>query len=121
MGFNLSKEFRENDSFEPLTWGPKLGIGVGTKKPGTGLVFYDVLVKIRYTFGERGDRIRPYADMGPGVLNYEAGAFQVEGGGGIDYYVGGGTFGINAQYKELVNANKVDRGVAILGTLGYHF
>jgi len=123
-GFSLTKAFSSVlDDYEPLKIGPKIGIGIGNpKKPGASYeLFYDLLVKIRYTFGSENSRIRPFVDAGPGFVNYEDAAFELEGGAGIDYYAGTGSVGINVQYKELFGAGVLKRGVVFLGSLAYHF
>ncbi len=125
FGINLTKAFYAPEPYEPLHLVPKLGIGLGSTvgTPRDFKNFYDLLLKVRYWFGSRGNRFRPYVDAGPGYINFISHSFQLEAGGGFDFFVGkgGGTIGVNAQYKELFHSAPLRRGVVILGTLAFHF
>jgi hypothetical protein len=85
------------------------------------VLFDYLLLQIRDTCGKPESLVRPYMDVGPGVNGFGKPAFEVEAGGGLDFYLGGGgSVGFNAQYKEVIGSDDVDRGVAVLLTLGYH-
>ncbi len=124
LGFNFSEVFSKSlAELEAIKIGPKIGFGFGNTKstPTDHQLFYDVLLKLRYTLGSQGNRLRPFISFGPGFLNFREVAAELEGGGGIDYYFGRGSVGLNVQYKELFGSKEIDRGVVLMGTLGYHF
>ncbi|HLG19045.1 MAG TPA: hypothetical protein VI895_04410 [Bdellovibrionota bacterium] len=122
LGFNLLNEFKSEKKDDSLTFGPKIGFGVGEPRATRDVgLFYDLLLKIRYTLGDRESLLRPYIDAGPGLITYNQKAFELEGGAGLDFNFGGSTVGFNAQYKEVIGAGELNRGVALLATLGYRF
>lgn len=121
-GFSVSHAMDQGvDQAEGLKIGPKVGVGFGSAKGADTDLFYDLMLKVRYTFGSLGSAIRPYLDVGPGFVNFFENAGEVEAGGGFDFYFPDGSVGINANYKELFGAGAMKRGVTILGSVAYRF
>lgn len=122
-GFSLTKAFYAAEDYEPLKIGPKIGIGFGTPRGGAASYesFYDLLMKVRYTFGSEATRLRPYIDAGPGFITFREKAFEMEMGSGVEYLLGSGSFGLNVQYKEVVGNSQFKRGLTFLASLTFHF
>ncbi len=121
-GFNLADEFGLKEAHESWNYVPKVGLGFGkTSLASDTELFVDALLKIRYTFGEYGQRLRFFLDAGPGFINFLGRSFELEAGGGANLYIGQALLGVNVQYKELFNSGDLKRGIVILGTLGWHY
>ncbi len=122
-GFSLTRAFDSENDYEPLKVGPKFGFGIGSDRgvASDPKLFFDILMKVRYTFGAVKSWIRPYVDAGPGVVNFHHAAFELEGGAGFDLLFGRASVGTNVQYKELFGAGDLRRGLVFLAGLGYRF
>ncbi|MFH1017278.1 MAG: hypothetical protein V1798_03735 [Pseudomonadota bacterium] len=122
IGLNLRKEFGFSGESDSWISAFKLGGGGGTERAtGKAELFYDLLVKIRYTFFSRGVSLRPYLEAGPGLIKYVSGAFELEGGGGLNFHFGSGFAGAGVQYKRLFKSDSFTAALGYFGELGYQF
>jgi hypothetical protein len=122
IGLSLAKEFGIKSDSDAFLFIFKLGGGGGTERStNTTSLFYDLLVKFRYTLGSPGNIFRPYIDVGPGLITFVKGAFELEGGGGVNVNFGNAFASVGVQYKEVVKSHAYDRGLTYLGSLGVNF
>jgi hypothetical protein len=121
LGFSLLKEFKGEDA-DWLTFGPKVGFIMGRELvTNNANFFWDALLNIRYSFGQRGDIVRLYVEAGPGATAYGGTAFEMAAAAGTIFTLGAGTLGLNASYKEIVGSKYFHRGMTFMGSLGYPF
>ncbi len=122
IGLNFLHEFGVQDASDALISIFKVGGGYGKERTTyKAALFYDLLLKLRYTMFSRGTLLRPFIDFGPGLITYVNGAFELEGGGGLNVYFGSGFAGAGVQFKQLFASDSFKQGLGYFGELGYQF
>jgi len=121
-GFSLTKEFRSEGDYAPLKVGPKISAGFGRNKlTHKEDVFYNLILNTRFSFGDRGAVFLPFLEGGPGITRYGNTGFELEGGAGIRFLFGTGTFGLHGGYLHVFGSSAYSQAMELLLSLGYQF